>query len=526
MIKKQTPHVVLLVLDTHRRDRLTTYGYTRLTSPNIDAFAQQATVFENGISPAQWTIPAHTSIFTGEYPTTHQTLQAHSTLDHSFDTLAHLLQLNGYHTVGFCNNPLIGILNNGLKRGFDTFYNYSGAVPSVPRSSNRLPWPLDGLWEWYTQLLRKASYPVQNVFAHSEFWFRLFMRPAFVSMWTWLANFKGDTAKTVRDVHECLSRAQTSPTAKPHFLFINLMQTHTPYTLPESYINQFAPYFKENRAVRDFVRNYNSQAFRWLLPLEERFKPMEARVLSDLYDAEVAYQDHLLGQLLEFLSRQENILTIIVADHGEGLGEHSFMGHSFVTYQELVHVPLVVKFPDQTAAGQRIGKIVSTRRIFHTILDAAKVHPAESTYRPAGEIKGLSLTRTVQGLEPEQETVLVEAYPPNTFLGMMETHVPRMIESFHCRLNRWAIYDAEDRYKLVRIAGIKDELYDLQADPQEEIDLAATQPEQVAQLVSKLESSIAKAVARRPANWTTAPALNFDDDENLRKQLRALGYIE
>jgi uncharacterized sulfatase len=253
---------------------------------------------------------------------------------------------------------------------------------------------------------------------------------------------------------------------------------------------------------------------------------MEARVLNDLYDAEVAYQDHLLGQLLEFLSRQENILTLIVADHGEGLGEHSFMGHSFVTYQELVHVPLIVKFPGQMAAGERIGKTVSTRRIFHTALDVSKAHLPESAYRPAGEVKQLSLARTAQGYDPEHEVVFVEAYPPNTFLGMMETHVPRMIESFHCKLNRWAIYDAAGRYKLVRIAGIKDELYDLGADPREENDLAAIQPERASQLAAKLESSIAKAAARRPESWPAAPTLNFEDDENLRKQLRALGYIE
>lgn len=526
MIQKPSPHVVLLVLDTHRRDRLSTYGYARHTSPNIDAFAQQATVFENGISPAQWTIPAHTSLFTGEYPTTHQTLQAHSTLDSRFDTLAQLLSLNGYQTIGFCNNPLVGILNNGLKRGFNTFYNYSGAVPSLPRSSNRLPWPLNGIWEWYTQLLRKASYPVQNVFAHSEFWFRLFMHPRLVSLWTWLANFKGDTAKTVRDVHECLSRVQTSPTAKPHFLFVNLMQTHTPYTLPETYIDQFAPYLKEDRAVRDFVRSYNSQAFRWLLPLEERFKPMESRVLNDLYDAEVAYQDHLLGPLLEFLSRQDNVLTIIVADHGEGLGEHSFMGHSFVTYQELIHVPLIIKFPAQMAAGQRVDKTVSTRRIFHTVLDTAKIQPVELASRPASELKQLSLTRTVQGHNPEHEVVFSEAYPPNTFLGMMETHTPRMIETFHCKLNRWAIYDDEDRYKLVRIEGIRDELYDLVADPHEETDIAATQPQRADQLAHQLEHALAKAAARRPESWPASPTLTFEDDENLRRQLRALGYLE
>ena len=106
MRKKKLPNIVLIVLDTHRRDRLSTYGYDRKTSPNIDAFAQTATVFENAISAAQWTIPAHTSMFTGEYPTTHQTLQAHSMLDSRFDTVASLLAAVGYQTTGFCNNPL------------------------------------------------------------------------------------------------------------------------------------------------------------------------------------------------------------------------------------------------------------------------------------------------------------------------------------------------------------------------------------------------------------------------------------
>jgi uncharacterized sulfatase len=525
MMKKQNPHIVLIVLDTQRRDRLNTYGYPRRTSPNLDAFARQATVFENGISPAQWTIPAHASMFTGEYPTTHQTLQAHAALDSRFETLAQLLQAYGYRTVGFCNNPLVGILNNGLKRGFETFYNYSGAVPSLPRASNRLPPPLDALWEWYTQQLRRLSYPFQNMFANSEFMFRLFMQPRFVSVWTWLANFKGDTAQTIDDVRDQLARVCTDPTAKPHFIFVNLMQTHTPYTLPESYLNQFAPYYKENRAVRDFVRNYNSQAFRWLLPLEERFKPMESAILNDLYDGEVAYQDHLLGNLLEFLSHQDNTLTMIVADHGEGLGEHDFMGHSFVTYQELVHVPLIIKFPGHIAAGQRLAKTVSTRRIFHTALDAAKVPVAETAYRPANEVKQLSLTRLAYGHDPEPEVVMSEAYPPNTFLGMMETHVPRMIETFHCKLNRWAVYD-EERYKLVRIEGVRDELYDLAFDPGETKDLTAAQPERTLKLAKQLEMAIAKAAARRLENWPAVHALNLEDDENLRKHLRALGYIE
>jgi uncharacterized sulfatase len=353
------------------------------------------------------------------------------------------------------------------------------------------------------------------------------MNPMLVSWWTWLANFKGDTGKTVRDVQACLSQFQHDPAAKPHFIFVNLMETHTPYTPPERFINEFAPYFKEDQAVRDFVRNYNSQAFRWLLPLEERFKPMESAVLNDLYDAEVAHQDYLLGPLLELLSRPEvaeNTLTLIVADHGEGLGEHNFMGHSFVTYQELIHVPLIVKFPGPMAAGQRVASTVSTRRIFHTILDAAKVPIFETAHRPAIDVKQLSLARTVQGNDPEHELVFAEAYPPNTFLGMMETHVPRMIETFHCKLNRWAVYQGQ--HKLARIEGVKDELFDLTADPREEKDLAAQQPELAAKLAHRLEAFMTQALARRPESRQINQPLNLDEDENLMKQLRTLGYIE
>ena len=66
--RERPPDVVLIVLDTLRVDRLSCYGYPRSTSPHIDAFAQDAILFERAISPAQWTIPAHASLFTGQYP--------------------------------------------------------------------------------------------------------------------------------------------------------------------------------------------------------------------------------------------------------------------------------------------------------------------------------------------------------------------------------------------------------------------------------------------------------------------------
>lgn len=527
MTNQKQPNIVLVVLDTHRHDRISTYGYQRKTTPNLDDFGRQATIFENGISPAQWTIPAHASMFTGEYPTTHQTIQAHYRLDSRFDVLASLLAARGYQTIGFCNNPLVGVLNNGLKRGFETFYNYGGAFPSVPRSSNQLPRPLNALWEWYTQQLRKFSYPLQNAFAHSDFLFQLSLHPLFVPLWTKYANFKGNTAKSLRDVRQHLDHVAKDKRAKPQFIFVNLMEPHLPYTPPDTFIDKFAPYFKEDRQVRNFMRNYNYQAFRWFLPLEERFKEMESRVLNDMYDVEVHYQDHLLGEVLEFLARDEvadNTLTMIVGDHGEGLGEHNFVGHSFVAYQELLHVPFMVKFPEQMAVGKRVNDTVSTRRIFHTALDAAHIPLFETEHRPATDVKQLSLARTVQGKDPEQELVFGEAYAPNTFLSMMETHVPQLIETFHCQLNRRAVYQGQ--YKLARIDGAQDELFDLVTDPGEKHDLLEHQPEQAAKLAGRLEAFMVKALARQPDNWQANQTLNLEEDEHLKNQLRALGYLE
>jgi len=235
----------------------------------------------------------------------------------------------------------------------------------------------------------------------------------------------------------------------------------------------------------------------------------------------------LLGQILEYLARDEaadNTLTIIVGDHGEGLGEHNFVGHSFVAYQELLHVPLMIKFPEQVAAGRRIKTTVSTRRVFHTVLDAARIQLFETEHRPASDVKQYSLARSLHGADPEHELVFGEAYAPNTFLSMMETHVPQLIETFHCKLNRRAVYHGQ--HKLARIDGVQDELFDLAGDPTEQHDLLDQRPDLAANLAGKLDAFMVKAIARRPDNWEANQAVNLDEDENLRQQLRALGYIE
>jgi len=517
-------HVIFLVLDTHRYDRLGCYGYGRGTSPNIDSFARTATLYEHAISPAQWTIPAHASMFTGEYPTTHLTNQSRQILDDHFLTLAQILQDQAYTCVGFCNNPLVGVLDNGLRRGFDIFYNYGGAVPSTPaRETSRLVNPLSQLWERYTQLLRRLSYPIQNAIARSDDILHFTLNPLLVPLWTRFANFKGATADSIHDATSYVKKHFLKAGGSAQFLFVNLMETHLPFQPPNNFVARYAPILLEERAASDFMRVYNTQALRWLLPMDEPFSGLEAQTLSAMYDAEVAYQDHLLGEFFEVLDRpeiRENSLVVIVADHGEMLGEHQLMGHSLGVYQELVRVPLIIRYPGQSV-GQVKRDMVSTASLFQTVLaftggDQAVEEAQMKSGRPA---KNLS-----PALGDGDAFVISEAYPPMNVIKIMESGDRELIAKFHCRAIHRAVY-GQDRHKLISIEGGREELFDLAADPQELSPIIPGEATMTKEnLIAIRERFLPLATGLRPANWTRKELPDLD--ESVAQRLRGLGYLE
>lgn len=114
------PDVVLIVVDTLRSDHVSSYGYPRRTSPHLDRLAAEGTLYERAQTTAPWTLPAHASLFTGLYPSSHQVYYGHLRLAAGSQTLAGLLRAHGYRTAGFSANPWIGPLT-GLDRGFERF---------------------------------------------------------------------------------------------------------------------------------------------------------------------------------------------------------------------------------------------------------------------------------------------------------------------------------------------------------------------------------------------------------------------
>ena len=523
---QRPPHIVLVVLDTHRLDRLGCYGYERGTSPNIDAFAARATVYESAIAPGQWTIPVHASYFTGEPSSVHMTTQGGDVLPTVFPVLAELLREAGYATVAFCNNPLVGVINNGLRRGFSTYYNYGGAAPSVPAQPTKpglapFKWAL----ETYTQSLRRIAYPIQNLFASSGSHFQAALSPFWVPIWTRIAHFKGNTPRSIRDLAHHVREGMSGSSSRPQFVFLNLMETHFPFLAPERFVRQFAPRFMDDPDLGEFMRCLNRQGARWLTPLDGPLSEPESHVLDQMYDAEVAYQDHLLGELLSLLDQPEhaeNTLTIIVADHGEMLGEHRLMGHAFGTYQDLVHVPLIVRCPGQSR-GSRVPLPVSATRLFHTSLDLAGVQAYQTFYSPEVDVASRSLARRSGGALRSEGAVVCEAYPPGYAVRVAERLRPEVLDQLRCRAAHWAVWDGQ--HKMIRVEGEDDRLYALDSDPSELHPFQAIErPDLTARLAAQFVDFRDQAESRRPQQWTRAQA--SVDNELVRQRLRDLGYTD
>ena len=415
----------------------------------------------------------------------------------------------------------MGILQNGFKRGFDQFYNYSGVVPSTPQKEIHDIWsPLRKLWTKYTQLLRRLSYPIQNTFASPNEFFLGALRPLFVPLWTRAANFKGMTERSIKDTARFLGEISDKQIGN-NFVFLNLMETHLPYSPPERFVKAFVPYFNETPESQHFMRNFNRNALQWLIPLMEPFSEIESRTLSDMYDAEVAYQDHLLAELISVLNtdyHRENSMVIFLADHGEMLGEHGYMGHGFGVHEELVHVPLFIRLPE-LGSGKHVKNWVSLTQLFYTVLDYYGFDTLNMPYAEEVDIRCQSLLRAISEDEFTPNHVISEAYCPENSLRIMMNRSPNLIDQYQADKTLRAVYQGVE--KMIDIEGSSQHLYNLVEDLNE---LKPYYDElRITEFSKILDAYLDLATNHRGSSSTQKIKII---DEVMQQRLRDLGYIE
>ena len=341
------PNVVLVVLDTVRRDRVSAYGYDRETMPTFDSFVRDATRFEDPVTQGTWSIPSHASLFTGLYPRAHGATTIRPVLQAS-RPLAVELSEAGYETYAVSPNEYVRPAT-GFGRGFDEFdtdsvvtapepvVSWFGPVINRVTSSVTLRRPVERAFNWIHQ---------QSGVATSD-----------------LGVARPPEYGITDRVEALLSRA-----SDPFFLFVNLPHAHLPRS-PDP--EQYERFVDDDASASEVVTDERAHFYG-----DQRMDEDAVTAMSQLYDADLRTLDDRLQELLDVLSSAgvlSESLVILVADHGEHLGECGLVGHQHSVFEPVVSVPLAIRSPEggpETVEGQ-----VETRRIYHTILDETGVRP-------------------------------------------------------------------------------------------------------------------------------------------------------
>jgi arylsulfatase A-like enzyme len=317
------PPIVIVTLDTTRRDALSPWGGPEAASPNLERVAGHATVYDNAWAVSPWTLPSHASIFTGLYPYRHGAGVSEDHLPGRFETLAELLSDSGYLTAGFAGGAM-SASTFGVAQGFDHYLDPDG----FESRGDVLVDAVEGLLStWSTEP------------------FHLFV------------NF-----------------------FDPHALYDAPAEYERLFRVEE-----LAKPVRQMPVWRGLTEG-RTEAWGRLIVGEGEVTPAALEYLRADYLAEVAFMDAQIGRLLEALDRRglyDPALIVFVADHGELLGEGGLFSHCCRLDPELVWVPMMIKWPHQDEP-RRVGELVSHVDIFVTALEAAGIDGPSRDGLPLG----------------------------------------------------------------------------------------------------------------------------------------------
>ena len=435
------PNVLLIIFDTARADRFPFDGYSRPTAPNLMTIAAEGVVYTQAFSPAPWTVPAHASLFTGQYPSLHRTDCGSLRLPDQATTLAETLQAEGYRTIGYTANPWLGRDYN-FQQGFDT---YGETWRDVPQESEDT-----GAGLTNDKVIR-------------------FLR--------WRADNPGAARQ-------------------PFFLFINYFEPHLPYHPPEPERSRFLRPGADPAKVKRLSRLGHPDEMRYIVGLSD-LTDDDMGILNDLYDGEIAYTDRRAGEVLSVLREQgilDRTIVAIAGDHGENIGDHHMMDHKLSVHDTLLHVPLLLRYPPRIRAGQSIDTRVQMHDLYPTLLGLAGVAPPQGAVVEAVPLPGAGLPGSGR---PADGPIIGEFVgPPLEFIKVMQDLFPGKDLS---RYDRTLVALRYSGYKIQWGSDGRHALYHVDQDPGETNDLAATEPDRLQEMVRQVQDWL-----RRPARAATS----------------------
>jgi arylsulfatase A-like enzyme len=443
------PNILLVSIDSLRADHVHSYGYDKETTPNIDQLADSGVRFENMISSASWTVPAHMTMLTGLPPEVHRVDTYKSVLSPDALTMAQMLQSAGYDTAGFVSGPTV-TAQHGFGQGFASF---DETMVNPVRALSRLGTTSPGL---------------------------------------------------VKLVNGYLDRWNGNGRRAPFFVFLHMWDVHYDYSPPKPYDTMFDPDYTGDLTSEDFSRNKR---------INKDMDKRDLQHLIALYDGEIRLTDDNLGQVfdkLRALGVFDDTIVAVTADHGEEFFEHGSKGHAKTLYDEVLRIPLVIRYPRRLPA-QRIQQQVRLMDLAPTILGLAAV-PFPSTFalgKMALPYRPVDLTPWLTGDRPRPTMPKLPAFSEIRGLAGHQ-------QSIRTRTEKVIHYD------LVRRGRPTTEVFDLAKDPGEHDDIVGTPPG----VVISQDLTPADLTWNALTSAETKLARTEEPSEESKERLRSLGYVQ
>jgi len=432
-------NVILISIDTLRADHLGCYGYHKNTTPNIDRFSKDSVLFKTSVAHAPSTLPSHASIFTALIPSHHGAFFKKTGIPQELVTIAEFLKDNGYKTISYNGGGSVAS-EYGFDQGFDLYHS-----------------PGRGLSK-FERILKRIS---KRIFLLDD-------------------STGGHLAE---QVNFAIDWIDNNPDRK-FFLFLHTYEVHHPYTPKQGYLDLFEKNYSGNlpkNIYRGLLKEINNG--------EIKINKEDQEHIINTYDAEIRFMDDGFLLLENFLREKDiydDTIIIFTSDHGEEFGEHGRMGfHSHSLYDELLLVPLIIKFPNSKYASKVVDEQVRSIDILPTLLDILDI-------RGLNAFEGVSLIDLITG----------KTLDPLFAVSEQDDQAKKRPTSI--RTKKWKLYGSK--------------LFNLESDPLENNDVSNENKAVKDFLRFKLNNIL----KQRKIPSTNKVIL----DETTKEELKALGYIE
>ena len=444
-------NVILITVDALRANHLGYMGYPKQISPNIDLLAKKSAVFTNAYATGPVTPHSFPGILTSTYPFDYQ---GPRNIEKPRTLISEVFKENGFTTAAFHSNSYLSNFF-GYNQGWNFFEDMTipSEEPEKPEEYRKrglifsrflkelfkkvVPRLSPELFFWIIYLKYKLGNPGRNLKVRAE-----------------LIN------QTVKDFID-----STKDDNKPFFIWIHYMDIHTPYISQENRIHHRPLSFLELTCSNfEYIASYSYFKKRKLPKSLLRFGEKYLKETINLYDQEIEYLDGEIGDLIKFLKREklyDESVICLTADHGDEFLEHKGGSHSQKLYNELLHIPLLIKGASQDKT-ERIDKKVSLIDLSPTLCDLAKLN------KPSA-FKGKNLFADSKPLIFHQTS-------------SEKKGVKYYVFGFD-RLEQCKIGCQSEEWKYIIDYGNNiEELYNLSSDPQEQNNVVQLEPKVATQM--------------------------------------------